>query len=41
MAKISYDPVNILKIKCCNSNENITAKCQNRTELWLHGSCTI
>lgn len=34
MTQISYDPVNISKIKCCNNNDNIIAKCQNRTELF-------
>lgn len=39
MTQINYNPVNISKIKCCNNNDD--AKCQNRTELSLHGSCTI
>lgn len=41
MAQINYDPVNISKIKCCNNNDDIIAKSQNRTELSLHGGCTI
>lgn len=41
MTQINYDLANISEIKCCNYNDNIIAKCQARTELRLHGSCTI
>lgn len=40
MTQFNYDPVNISKIKCCINSDNVVAKCQNRTELSFHGSCT-